>query len=272
MNIGIALWNITAANYEVKIARIKSMGFNSISFLSSSFETDSGEKIAELIKKNNLSITFHLSFYGTNAVKLLEALDIRLKSIREFIEQNGLESNLKCIGFDPAFDEDEKNEVININAERTISALKFTLKVIPYGRMAVENWSIGGNISLFEKIKREVNKRLGMLLDIGHLHISLTKKLVDRNDLAEYINSIPMDIVEVHVHDNGGELDSHLPLGRGNMDYQKMFGEIKASGKTNTDTVFTLELKPHLKNISLTDSERMQEVINTRELTEKAFK
>jgi len=103
------------------------------------------------------------------------------------------------------------------------------------------------------------------------MNIAVKKGLIDRGNLYEYVSSLPLPIVELHVHDNNGLEDSHLPLGRGNMDYAEVFKTLKASKKLAKGCVATLELKQHMKNIVITEKQRRQEVMKTRRITEKAL-
>lgn len=54
-----------------------------------------------------------------------------------------------------------------------------------------------------------------LTFDVGHAN-TLGKP-------EEFIETLKLFIVNVHLHDNNGEGDSHLPLGRGNINFQKVF-------------------------------------------------
>ena len=51
--------------------------------------------------------------------------------------------------------------------------------------------------------------------DIGHANIT--------DDPIKFAEKIRHKIRYVHVHDNNGKEDEHLPLGEGNIDYEKIF-------------------------------------------------
>ena len=69
-------------------------------------------------------------------------------------------------------------------------------------------------------LRRVGSTHLGALLDIGHAH---TWGL----DLREYIRSLADYIILFHLHDNRGQDDAHLPLGRGNIDLRGVGEEIQ---------------------------------------------
>ncbi|MFH1823747.1 MAG: TIM barrel protein [Candidatus Firestonebacteria bacterium] len=235
MNIGISLWNLKG-DLARKIQRVVDLGFNSISFLGSSFEEK--ESMAKIIRDNNLIITFHLSFFGISEDKIIKGLDYRLNRILQFIKSENLEKNVWSISFDPVF----KNA---FDFEATVMALKYTLKKIKNIHLSLENWIINSRISDLIKIKKAVNnKRLGMLLDIGHLNIAFKKNLTDKKNLCDYLKALPFEIIEFHIHDNDGQTDSHLPIGKGNIDMVSLLKTIKKSAPFHKDAVFTLEIKP----------------------------
>lgn len=76
---------------------------------------------------------------------------------------------------------------------------------------------------------------LGACFDVGHYNVFAPKGW--KNALKEYpIGSIK----EVHLSDNKGDEDTHLPLGEGSIDFDALFAEIE---NRNENPVFTIE--PH---------------------------
>lgn len=55
---------------------------------------------------------------------------------------------------------------------------------------------------------------LGMTLDVGHAN---TLGLID-----EFFDQCSSQIIHMHIHDNHGIRDEHLPLGKGNIDWKKV--------------------------------------------------
>ncbi len=56
------------------------------------------------------------------------------------------------------------------------------------------------------------------VFDMGHANIT--------DDPAKFAKKIKNKIKHVHVHDNNGKEDEHLPLGKGNIDYEDVFNVI----------------------------------------------
>lgn len=253
MRTGITLWNLEAKNIVEKIERVADMGFESVSFLGSSFEKDKSSEVARVIKDRKLTITFHLSFFGTSRKKLLSGLEYRLNSINEFIAKGGLAGNLYTIGFDPAFLEAKDKKSLIFDYEGTVLALKRSLELTERSvKITVENWTINAGIQNFISIAQEINsKRLGMLLDAGHFNISARKNLLGVSRIEDFFEKLPFKIFELHMHDNDGDVDLHLPMGSGNADFKRIVGAAKSAGAFDRDTVFTLEVKPKLKNLKI---------------------
>lgn len=66
----------------------------------------------------------------------------------------------------------------------------------------------------------EVNRdNVGMTLDVGHAN---TVGVVD-----EFLEKCKDQILHVHIHDNHGQWDEHLPLGQGNVQWKKVMESLK---------------------------------------------
>jgi sugar phosphate isomerase/epimerase len=84
---------------------------------------------------------------------------------------------------------------------------------------------------LFEKID---SPDFGFCFDIGHLN------LFSRVAMEQWFESLGRRLVEVHLHDNDGQEDSHWAPGRGNIDFDKFFGLMNAHAPA---PVFTVEVR-----------------------------
>lgn len=88
------------------------------------------------------------------------------------------------------------------------------------------------------------NERWGMLLDIGHLNLRRHEAdYFGRMSVGENIARLPAPIIEVHVHDNPGDRDMHMPLGSGTLDYAAAAAALHAKG---FDGISTIEVCPGL--------------------------
>ncbi|MFO8080186.1 MAG: TIM barrel protein [Armatimonadota bacterium] len=88
------------------------------------------------------------------------------------------------------------------------------------------------------------NERWGMLVDIGHLNLRRNDaEYFGRMSVAENIERLPLPVIEVHVHDNPGDRDMHMPLGSGTLDYAEAAAALRARG---FDGICTIEVCPSL--------------------------
>lgn len=62
---------------------------------------------------------------------------------------------------------------------------------------------------------------LGCCFDIGHWH------LFHRQPLAHWMDTLAPHLVHLHLHDNNGQRDDHLPLGQGGIDFPPLFALLK---------------------------------------------
>jgi sugar phosphate isomerase/epimerase len=92
-----------------------------------------------------------------------------------------------------------------------------------------------GSIQYFAEIMNAI-PALRFHLDIGHAFIENGIKGV-----RDYIDAFGDRLAHVHIHDNHGKDDEHLPLGRGKIDFRKVAGLLKA---INYDKTITLEVFP----------------------------
>jgi len=87
------------------------------------------------------------------------------------------------------------------------------------------------HLELFQQID---SRFFGFCLDVGHQHsFSKTPLSIWLEALSEYLR-------EIHLHDNDGSGDDHLPIGQGNIDFGMLFGFLRAKGKSPL-----LTLEPH---------------------------
>ena len=71
---------------------------------------------------------------------------------------------------------------------------------------------------MMELINDAGRENIKMTLDVGHAN---TMGLVD-----EVMTTSKDHISDIHIHDDHGAKDEHLPLGKGNIDWKHVFGEL----------------------------------------------
>jgi sugar phosphate isomerase/epimerase len=84
----------------------------------------------------------------------------------------------------------------------------------------------------------DADARLGFHLDVGHAHVA-------RLDLAEVLAALGDRLCHVHLSDNRGRADDHMPIGAGTIDWPAALGALKASGYDGTITLEVFDQDDH---------------------------
>ncbi|MEZ4529372.1 MAG: sugar phosphate isomerase/epimerase family protein [Desulfobacterales bacterium] len=79
----------------------------------------------------------------------------------------------------------------------------------------------------------EIFPSQGMTLDVGHAHI----KEEGKNRIKEFFRLAGKRIRHIHVSDNKGKRDDHLPVGKGSIDFSEIIRELKKIGYAETVTL-----------------------------------
>lgn len=92
-----------------------------------------------------------------------------------------------------------------------------------------------------KKFLREVN--VDLTFDVGHAGVI--------GEIDKFISQFKSRIVHVHLHENRGRLDAHLPVGSGNIDWVKVLRSLSNVNPTLTVENLTMkDVKKSLINIS----------------------
>lgn len=100
--------------------------------------------------------------------------------------------------------------------------------------IAAENVFDKDPIALKALVEKIGSRFFKVCLDTGHI------SAFAKADMEDWIKTFGPDIAEVHLHDNSGSADEHLPLGEGSIDFNRFFTLLKVYAK---DPVYTIE--PH---------------------------
>jgi sugar phosphate isomerase/epimerase len=105
----------------------------------------------------------------------------------------------------------------------------------------------------------------GILIDAGHFNLSAHKYGYIDCTPEEYFAALPIQLLEVHLSDNDGKGDQHLPLGRGNVNFKAVARGLRDIG---FDRISTIELEPakHLSSIPVAKREIVESLFYWRKL------
>jgi sugar phosphate isomerase/epimerase len=92
--------------------------------------------------------------------------------------------------------------------------------------LALENGAAAGQLDYLEEILAAVDRpALGIALDVGHAHLR-------GGDPAAAARRVAPHLRHVHLHDNHGARDEHLPPGQGTIDLPALLAAIRGTGCT----------------------------------------
>jgi sugar phosphate isomerase/epimerase len=183
------------------------------------------QKVKDIYETTNLELTLHLPFSDMNLASLNTS--IREEVIRQMKHYLTLASsyvNLAVIhpGYLSPYGAQVPYEAYqtNLSSLREICDFAADFGVL----IAVEN--MPDHPQIFGKYPDEMQEMLdsvgsnnvGFTFDVGHAN---TLGLVD-----EFLNHTGLRISHMHIHDNMGQKDEHLPLGAGTIDWKKVIEKL----------------------------------------------
>jgi sugar phosphate isomerase/epimerase len=237
MKYAVATWDLHDENVPLarEVAWYADHGFDAVSFDPASqrdlLTTPEGAAVKRVVEERDLAVTVHshAPLDPADAGRYLDLFGARLLNIT----------------MNPVAWHDSRG--ILIDAKRLCGIMReiervtrgtgvcFGTEDVPRDRMALE----------FYKNDLEPllgHPRYGVIIDLGHMNLWLhTQEYYRGVTCADYLSGVPVPILEVHVHDNHGDKDSHSPLGAGNLDIKAAAGALRRIG---FDRVSTIEIDP----------------------------
>ena len=209
-------------------------------------------KIQELIDALGLRVVVHLPYIDVNLASLnTEIVSASVSSLQKWIS-TASQINAEILvshvgrlstGYPVAYLKSARQNVTRSLHRLAKSAkgrgIKFTIE----NDHNSPNRVIAGYADEVKKIAEEVGCEV--TFDIGHA-----------NTIIEPSNFIPVLkglITNVHIHDNDGKSDQHLPIGRGNINFPKILKGLKENGYNGP-----LIIEAHSLNDLLTNLNRLR--------------
>jgi sugar phosphate isomerase/epimerase len=183
------------------------------------------QQVRDILETTNLSLTMHLPFSDMNMAGLNSGIHNEvMRQMKYYLDMaSGLvELAVLHPGYLSPYGGQVPDKAWQVNIESIQQLCDFAEErgII----IAVENMpdipKIYGKIpdemlDILEQVDRD---NVGMTLDVGHAN---TMGRVD-----EFVEKCFGKIKHMHIHDNHGVHDEHLPLGQGSIDWKKLMGSI----------------------------------------------
>ena len=127
-----------------------------------------------------------------------------------------------------------ENEAPSINIENMFPEMAFSYgeswkNLIEQSRNKFVEKAVQKGILSEKQAKIQAEKLIGATLDVGHLNIQKKKGFMNE-DLIKEVEQIAPYVKHVHLTDNFGASDSHLPPGMGNVPFKEILETLKEKG------------------------------------------
>ncbi|WP_027416668.1 sugar phosphate isomerase/epimerase family protein [Aneurinibacillus terranovensis] len=210
------------------------------------------EKMKKILRNEQLKYTVHPPAWDTNLTS--ENRAIRQTSFEEYKKSILFAHEIKAehvvihpgFCFSPIFDK----VLARKRAEEYIQQLCNIAK--PLGvKLAIENVGYKGTSIFTEEefvvFLNDVDEIAGYLIDTGHAHLN-------QWNIPRMIRSTKSRLFGVHLHDNSGNGDEHLPIGEGTVDWEPIFAEMR---EIHESCQFILEYAPGIDLKKLKDGKQL---------------
>ena len=240
MRIGATTFIYYMGTLEEFLYQVKEMGFTCVEVKCEKpvayprdVNPERRRKIRQLLEKLELEALVHASFYDVNLSSLnplmREAAERQLEECIEFARDIGAGIVVFHAGNLPG---DYPKTYLKVAVSNFLSSIKKALgKAEETGiTLALENKPRSSNHELVWypedhlKLLRMVNSPfLKACVDVGHAN---TLKI----DLVRYIQLLAGYTVNIHLHDNRGRKDDHMPIGDGEINFSAVLNALKDVG------------------------------------------
>lgn len=186
------------------------------------------EETADLLREKPVTYTVHMPVWDVN---LTCQNHVMREAVKELIRESIVfASRLKASyvvihpGFNrcPLFDRERAKDIAR---KSLFELLEFNKR---YGMLLlVENVGVNGSSLFtpdeFTAFLDDMPSETGYLLDVGHAN-------VNHWDICKMITDLRGRLYAVHLHDNHGRADEHLPMGEGTVDWDSVFEAVRGTG------------------------------------------
>lgn len=187
------------------------------------------ERLQELASSYNIQYSIHAPYADTNLAADDDLIrEWVLKRIRASI-RFASEINAECLVIHPGWTTATERFTRGRSWELNIRSLHWLLRYAgEYGvDCLIENVPnptpyLLVSIDDFDLFEAEMEPPMNYVLDVGHAHL--------QGEEYRFIEKYGYKIKHVHVSDNLGDSDQHLPIGEGNINWRRVFDSLDDAG------------------------------------------
>ncbi len=239
MDIGASLYAGCEIPFDQFLSMCNDLGMNYIEiqtehpYTPSEMDRKRINEVRGLADTYNFDIILHGPLFDVNLSSLKEGIRrASVKFMQECVElASRLNANLLVVHAG-SFPGDLSSDLMHKARDQLHSSLSELTKVAVNSGViiGVENKQKSEDRELIlypdehlEVVEAFRDQGVRAVLDIGHAHTA-------NSDLANYTHLLNDLIIELHLHDNAGVSDDHLPLGAGSIDLQGFLEAVKSIG------------------------------------------
>ena len=199
---------------------------------------DNVKHLAAILQQSGLEVTIHGPFMDLSP----GGQDRRVKEVTRdrFLKTIEWARILrpKTVVFHPGYEKRQFDENVDLWLESSIETWSPLVEEAERSGLvfAIENVYEETPDSLKRLLDRVHSPHFRFCFDTGHYHAFSMRKV----PLSGWIEALGGYLWEVHLHDNHGERDEHLPMGEGGFDFDRFFALLSDN---RLKPVFTIE--PH---------------------------
>ncbi|HUH66556.1 MAG TPA: sugar phosphate isomerase/epimerase family protein [Syntrophales bacterium] len=199
------------------------------------FRKDDFIRIADALLEAGLRISFHAPFMdlrpGAIDPEIRKASIARLGQVFDLVPYFRPVSVVCHASFDKRYYVSNESEWLKNSVETWTRLLDRAASMDTV--IALENVYETDPEYLSRLLEMLPSQHLFFCLDTGHFNVFSTSPLDD------WMNALGARLGEIHIHDNNGLLDEHLPVGEGTFPFRKLFEMINQKGLKPLITVET---------------------------------
>lgn len=190
-------------------------------------------KVAQTLKEMSLRPYIHAPFFDLNVGALDTA--VRQISLQRLFQALSFATQLNAtlMVIHPGVDKwryPNLDQVWLTNARTSFQALT-EQAVCSDCRLAIENIYEESPSLLVQLVKEIDSEWFGHCFDAGHWH------LFGKNTMSEWLEAIASKLLHLHLHDNYGVTDDHLPMGEGRINFKPLQAKLRNMSKLPSMTL-----------------------------------
>ena len=270
IRIGIVTWHLGPVPLAERVRWVADSPLGAVSLLGGMFVSDAEDAVTrdvvKLLGRTDLDVTVHPAAVAFDGGEKELAFRRAVERAADLQRETG---RVRVIAVDPAIVSRRGDMVYDpVGTQESLEFIARAVEGLDV-KIGVENWKVNPDPEEFRRLRREIGSvpELGLLLDLGHLHVMT-------DDAVAAARELPLPVCEVHVHDNKGESDDHMPLGWGKLPLEGLVRAlVSGHGEDGFRGIWTLEIRPtyRVQESSIRNPRARRTILRSAALLKKAI-